>query len=145
MSLIGDGEHPIDITDIIRNVCELQAKCGWAAGGMIGTAPPTAFWGYQLLSNNGCIDNSIRSCILSSVEQFTESTPSSSAYGVSVRKVFHNHRAFIGSYGRGIGDENLMFYNTDKDVCIVILSSSNTRNDGNPNIDELLFSLYESI
>lgn len=122
MGLVGDGINPIDINNIISDANEMLAKCGWAAGGMVGTSDKAAKWGYNLLSSNGSVDSDIRNTITGSLSGFTESDSPSVAYGIATRKLFHNGKEFIGSYGRSIGDENLMFYNPDKDVCITILS-----------------------
>ena len=145
MGIVGDGINPIDINDIISDANEMLAKCGWAAGGMIGTASLVTKWGYNLLSPNGSIDLDIKENITDSLSEFTESDSPSIAYGIATRKLYHNGKAFIGSYGRSIGDENLMFYNPDKDVCITILTSSNTRKDGSPNIDELMYAIYDAL
>ena len=124
---------------------ELSIKCSWAAGGVVSNAENTVIWGYELLSENGKIDFSVRKNILDSVAQFSSGTSLSNAYGFGVRKIEHSGYELIGSYGRSFGCENLMFYNKEKDICIVILSSSNTKSDGNPNIDELLFSIFDSL
>lgn len=145
MGLYGDGNTPIDITNQIKNVNELLIKCSWSAGGVVGNAENTSLWGYELLSVNGCMEASINSCILESVSKFSNEMSLSDAYGFGIRKIIYSNYELIGSYGRSIGSENLMFYNKDKDVCIVILSSSNTKTDGNPNIDELLFSIFDTI
>ena len=144
MGLVGDGKSPIDITSQIGNVLDLLGKCGWAAGGMVGNAAETAKWGYGLLSENGGIADAIRNEVEGSVRLFAGDA-GSEAYGYGVRRIFHDGREFIGSYGRSIGDENLMFYNKDKDVCIVILTSSNMRRDKTPNIDELMYAIYDCI
>ena len=145
MGLYGDGNTPIDITNQIKNINELLIKCSWSAGGVVGNAENTSLWGYELLSVNGCIDASIKNSILESVSKFSNEMTLSDAYGFGIRKIIYSNYELIGSYGRSIGSENLMFYNKDKDVCIVILSSSNTKKDGNPNIDELLFSIFDII
>lgn len=67
------------------------------------------------------------------------------AYGYGIRKFFHGGFEFLGSYGRSIGAENLMFYNKDKDVCISILSSSNMKKDKTLNIDELMYEIFECL
>ena len=143
LNLDGDGVTLIDLSEVVTGICELQAKCSWAAGGMVGSAKETAIWGYNLLSFNGSVIQFVRESIMNSVHAFVESDPPSSAYGMAIRKLFYKSKEFVGSYGRSVGDENLMFYNADKDVCIVILTSSNTRDDGTPNIDELMFSIYD--
>lgn len=112
---------------------------------MVGTASLVTKWGYNLLSPNGSIDSDIRSVIISSLSGFTESDSPSIAYGIATRKLFHDGKDFIGSYGRSIGDENLMFYNPDKDVCITIMTSSNTGKDGSPNIGELMYAIYDAL
>ncbi len=43
----------------------------------------------------------------------------------------------------GLGNENLMFYSKDSDICIAIFSASNAMENNNPNIDDLMFSIYE--
>lgn len=145
MGLYGDGKTPIDISNQIKNINELLIKCSWAAGGVIGKAEDTALWGYELLSENGIVETSIRNCILDSVSKFSNDASLSDAYGFGIRKIIYSNYELIGSYGRSIGSENLMFYNKEKDVCIVILSASNTKADGTPNIDELMFSIFDSI
>lgn len=145
MGLSGDGKTPIDLSTLIKNINELSIKCSWAAGGAVSNAENTVIWGYELLSEKGKIDFSIREKILNSVSQFSCETSLSNAYGFGVRKIEHSGYALIGSYGRSFGCENLMFYNKDKDICIVILSSSNTKSDGNPNIDELMYSIFDSL
>ena len=144
MGLVGDGKTPIDITTIIPNALDLLGKCSWAAGGMIGSANDVAKWGYELLSENSNNFQEIRSEIYSSILDFS-SDKALEAYGYGVRKLFYNGYEFLGSYGRSIGDENLMFYNKDKDVCITILSSSNMKNDNTPNIDELMYAIFDSL
>ncbi len=143
MGLSGDGKTPIDLSTLIKDINELSIKCSWAAGGVVSNAENTVIWGYELLSENGKIDFSVRKNILDSVAQFSSGTSLSNAYGFGVRKIEHSGYELIGSYGRSFGCENLMFYNKEKDICIVILSSSNTKSDGNPNIDELLFSIFD--
>lgn len=143
MGLYGDGITPIDISTLIKDINELTIKCSWAAGGVVSDAKNTSIWGYELLSEKGRIDSSIRNKILDSVSQFSSKTNLSDAYGYGIRKIEYSGYIFFGSYGRSYGSENLMFYNKDKDICIVILSSSNTKSNGNPNIDELMFSLFE--
>lgn len=145
MGLSGDGKTPIDLSTLIKNINELSIKCSWAAGGAVSNAENTVIWGYELLSEKGKIDFSIREKILNSVSQFSCETSLANAYGFGVRKIEHSGYALIGSYGRSFGCENLMFYNKDKDICIVILSSSNTKSDGNPNIDELMYSIFDSL
>lgn len=145
VSLPGDSETPIDLISIINNGLELTGDCSWCAGGMTGTAQSIAMWGYHLLSNRGKIDNSIRNKIIKSVAEYTDETLESEAYGYGIRKLFHEGTEFIGSYGRSLGDENLMFYNELTDTCIVILSSSNTKSDGNPNIDNLMYAIYNEV
>lgn len=145
LNLIGDGKTPIDATTVIDNIVELSAKCSWAAGGMTGTAAQIARWGYELLSERGGIDANIRNSILDSVAEFDASIREAEAYGYGIRKLFHNGYELIGSYGRSIGDENLMFYNKDKDLCICILTNSNTMVDGNPNIDDLMYAIFDII
>lgn len=145
MGLSGDGKTPIDISTIVKDINELSIKCSWAAGGVVSDAKNTAIWGYELLSENGRMDSSIRNKIVDSVAQYSSETPLSDAYGIGIRKLVHLNYELIGSYGRSFGCENLMFYNKEKDICIVILSSSNTKSDGNPNIDELMFSIFDSI
>lgn len=145
MGLSGDGKTPIDLSTLIKNINELSIKCSWAAGGAVSNAENTVIWGYELLSEKGKIDFSIREKILNSVSQFSCETELANAYGFGVRKIEHSGYALIGSYGRSFGCENLMFYNKDKDICIVILSSSNTKSDGNPNIDDLMYSIFDSL
>ncbi len=145
MGLSGDGKTPIDISNLIKAINELSIKCSWAAGGMVGNSENTAKWGYELLSENGTVKNSIRNKIVNSVRQFSDASSLSDAYGFGIRKLMYSGCEFLGSYGRSFGCENLMFYNKDKDVCIVVLSASNTRADGNPNIDELMYAIFDSI
>ena len=77
------------------------------------------------------------------LSDFDEDSDISKLYGTGVRIIYHQGKNFIGSYGRSFGDENLMFYNPDKDVCIVILTSSNMKKDGTPDIDELMWNIYD--
>ncbi|MCK9171710.1 MAG: beta-lactamase family protein [Treponema sp.] len=143
LSLTGDGITPIDITTVISDAVCLIGKSGWAAGGMVSTAAATARWGYNLYSDKGTVDSHIRECIYGSVSKFSD--PSEPAYGYGVRKIFYKNTVFIGSYGRSIGSENLMFYNPDTDTCFVILTSSNTDRNKKPDIDDLLYKLYEVV
>lgn len=143
MNLSGDGKTPIDITTVVPNAIKMISDFSFGAGGMIGCAEDTAKWGYNLLSENGDVDRRIRDEILNSVSSFDDVASQSEAYGYGVRKLFYNGYELIGSYGRGVGDENLMFYNKDKDVCIVIFSSSNTKADKTPNIDDLMYAIFD--
>lgn len=143
MDLAGDGETPIDVTDVIHNSLELLGKCAWTAGGIITNAENISKWGYELLSKNGSVEKSIRSEILNSVSEFKDKSAESTAYGYGIRKLFYGDFELVGSYGRSVGDENLMFYNSDKDICIAILSSSNMKKDKTPNIDELMYEIFE--
>ena len=145
MEFSGDGKTPIDIADIIPNVLELLGKCGWTAGGIVSTAKEISKWGYNLLSFNGTIEKELREEIINSVSLFTDKNTEQIAYGYGIRKLFYKDYEFLGSYGRSIGDENLMFYNKDKDVCIVILTSSNMKKDKTPNIDSLMYEIFECI
>ena len=142
LSLAGDGKTPIDVVSVISPFIQLVGKSSWAAGGMVGTASDIARWGYNLYSKNGTgISDFVRSQMLDSVAEFT--SEDSEAYGFGTRKIFYDGYEFIGSYGRSIGSENLMFYNPDTDACFVILTSSNASANRKPNIDDLLFSLFE--
>ena len=142
-SLVGDEKNPIDITSVIpTNGIELIGKSSWAAGGMVSKANEIAHWGYDLFSQNGKVAKPIKDAIFNSVKDFTKED--AEAYGFGGRKIFYKDEYFIGSYGRSIGSENCMFYNPTKDICITILTSSNSTKDGLPNIDELLFLLYEA-
>ncbi|MCQ2582360.1 MAG: beta-lactamase family protein [Treponema sp.] len=143
MGLYGDGKTPIDISTQVLNINELSIKCSWAAGGVVSNANNTAIWGYELLSENGKINIQIREKILESISKFSSNTSFYNAYGFGIRKLYYSGYELVGSYGRSLGCENLMFYNKDKDICIVILSGSNTKADGNPNIDELMFSIFD--
>ena len=136
------GNTPIDIVSVIPDVLELIGKCSWAAGGIIATAKDIVNWGYNLLSSNGAIDTTIKNKIVGSVSNFTDSSLVSTAYGYGIRKLFYGDDELIGSYGRSIGDENLMFYNERHDICVVIFSSSNMRQDKTPNIDELMYEIF---
>ncbi len=145
LSLVGDGETPIDTTTIIPDAIELLGKSSWAGGGMVGNAWETALWGYHLYSlKSTSIDADVKSQIANSVADF-EKSDSNISYGYGVRKLFYEDTYFLGSYGRSVGSENLMFYNPDTDTCFVVLTSSNANKDGNPNIDELLFDLHNAV
>ena len=87
--------------------------------------------------------NQLKIDILNSLENNVRD--SESIYGYGVRKIFYKDTSFVGSYGRGLGTVNCMFYNDDTKTSFVILMSSNSSSDGNPNIDELLFLLYETV
>lgn len=141
-NLEGDGKTPIDVTTAMPNVLDLIGNCSYGAGGAVGNSADVAIWGYTMLSQNSGFEKTIAKKITDSVSTFTVGEEAF-AYGYGIRKLFHGDYEFIGSYGRGIGDENLMFYNKDKDVCISILSSSNTKKDGTPNIDELMYEIFE--
>ncbi len=101
--LAGDGTTPIDAVDIIPNLLELLGKCSWAAGGIYGKINDISRWGFELLSENGNIDNKIKNEILSSVSNFSETSIQEESYGFGIRKIFHNNKEFIGSYGRWFG------------------------------------------
>lgn len=142
LSLVGDGVTPIDLTTIIPDAIDLLGKSSWAAGGMVGKSNDVAKWGYHLYSRTSdIIDSQIKDQIYNSVSAFTAESPS--PYGFGVRMLFNNDTSFMGTYGRSIGSENLMFYNSKKDTSYAILSSSNSNKDGKPNINDLLFDLQE--
>ena len=142
MNFVGDGETPIDIMTVIKNANELLAKCSWAAGGMVGTADKVAIWGYNLFSVNGLVSSDIRDVILDSLANFGDNEEE---YGFASRKLHYKGVTFLVSYGRSLGSENLMFYNPDKDICITILTNSNMKKNNTPNIDELMYSIYEAL
>lgn len=142
MGLAGDGKSPIDITTILNNALDLLGKSSWAAGGVICDSSNVVNWGYNLLSQNGSTETFIRQRIIDSVNFDNEDDL---VYGYGIRKIKYKNYDFIGSYGRCVGDENLMFYNQDKDVCICILSSSNMRNNKTPNIDDLMYAIFDCI
>ncbi len=145
LSLAGDGKTPIDITTIFPDAIELLGKSSWAGGGMVGTAEETAYWGYHLYSSNSTVlDVTVKTRIIESVAGF-EKSDADYSYGYGVKKLFYKDTYFLGSYGRSTGSENLMFYSPDTDTCFVVLTSSNADTMGNPNIDEILFDLYDTL
>lgn len=140
--LTGDGLSPIDITLIIPNFIIIAGKSSWASGGIVSTARDITNWCHELFNGN-ILDNELKIDILNSLENNVRD--SESIYGYGVRKIFYKDTSFVGSYGRGLGTVNCMFYNDDTKTSFVILMSSNSSSDGNPNIDELLFLLYETV
>lgn len=141
-SLVGDGINPIDISLMIPNYIDLVGKCSWSAGGVVSNITDILNWGYELF-NGDFLDSNLREEFLRSVD--IDGSETDEIYGYGIRKIFYNDDYFIGSYGRSFGSENCMFYNPKNKVCIVILSSSNSSKTGNPDIDKLLFSLYEIV
>lgn len=145
LSLVGDGKTPIDITTVFPDAIELLGKSSWAGGGMVGTARETAYWGYHLYSSNStALDATVKAQIINSVAHY-EKSDADYSYGYGVKKLFYGDTYFLGSYGRNIGSENFMFYCPDIDTCFVVLTSSNADATGNPNIDEILFDLYDTL
>lgn len=144
LSLVGDGETPIDITSIIPDAISLLGKNSWSAGGMVGKVNDVAIWGYHLYSSNSnAIKNHIKEGIYNSVDGFT--SQDSSPYGLGVRLIYNEDKRLLGSYGRSLGSENLMFYSPDYDTSFVILTSSNQSKTGKPNIDDLLKMLIKEV
>lgn len=139
----GDENKPVDVTDFISDGMELVGKISWTSGGMVGTARQTAKWGYNLLSDNGLVAEEIRHTMYHSIEKIDETNE---YYGYGVRKLFDNGDdgiEVVGSYGRGIGSDNLMFYDSEYDMCITILTGCNKNKKGIPDIEKLLFDVLK--
>lgn len=143
-NLNGDGITPIDLVDIINPLLYLLGKASWASGGMISNAKAICKWGYELYSEKGnAISENTRNALYQSIIDIN--ADKSDVYGYGIRKVFYKDFELVGSYGRSIGSENLLFYNKQYDTSFCILSNCNMRKDDTPNIDELLFWLFECI
>ena len=143
-NLTGDGKTPIDLLDILKPLNYLIGKASWACGGLVSNAGMCAKWGYELYSKNGnAVSKAVRTLLFESIEDINEDK--SEVYGFGIRKLFYNDYDFVGSYGRSIGSENLLFYNKDLDTSFCILTNCNMNTVGNPNIDELLFWLFECV
>lgn len=143
-NLSGDGKNPIDITLIIKRFLILLGKASWAGGGIVSNSKDISKWGYELYSDNGkAVSKNLRNLLYKSVS--SEINEKEDIYGLGVRKIKYKNYDFIGSYGRGCGSENLLYYNKDFDASFCILSNCNMKNDKTPNIDELLFWLFECV
>ncbi len=143
-NLTGDGVTPIDSTNIITPLLRLLGKASWSSGGIISNAETISKWGYELYSNNGkAVSQNTRNLLYNSIIDIN--ADKSDVYGYGIRKLFYNGFEFIGSYGRSSGSENLLFYNKLYDTSFCILSNCNMKTDNTPNIDELLFWLFECI
>lgn len=143
-NLTGDGITPIDLVDIINPLLYLLGKASWASGGMTSNAKAICKWGYELYSDKGnAISENTRNALYQSIVDIN--ADKSDVYGYGIRKLFYKNFEFSGSYGRSIGSENLLFYNKQYDTSFCILSNCNMKKDDTPNIDELLFWLFECI
>ena len=143
-NLTGDGVTPINLTNILKSLTYLLGKASWTSGGMISNAKTISSWGYELYSEKGnAISKDIRKLIFESIIDIN--ADKSDVYGLGIRKLFYNEFEFVGSYGRSIGSENLLFYNKSYNTSFCILSNCNMKTDDTPNIDELLFWLFECI
>lgn len=145
-NLTGDGKNPIDCTTVFSSLpmLKLIGKSSWAAGGIVSNVEDVSRWGYELFSKNSSIINDeIQKSIYDSIKNYNSTDIGT--YGIGCRKLYLNNcdTWFIGYFGRNIGSENLMFYCPKIDVCFTILTSCNQNQKGNPNIDELLLSLYK--
>lgn len=148
LNLTGDGENPIDCVHFFSPLplIEVIGKSTWAAGGCVSDAADISRWGYELFSANGDTSlQKIRKMFFESIEKF--SCYDEESYGTGCRKIYDQSGKywFIGSYGRSLGSENLMYYNSDSDTCFVVLTSSNKSSHGKPDIDDLLFLLFDEI
>ncbi|MBD5447585.1 MAG: serine hydrolase [Treponema sp.] len=148
LNLSSDENIPIDCISVFfpLPLIEILGKSTWAAGGIISNAADMSLWGYALFSSHeNATLTKIREHFFDSVANF--SNENSEAYGIGCRKIYHPNKKdwFIGSYGRSLGSENLLYYAPQCDTCFVILTSANTAADGNPNIDDLLFTLFEEV
>lgn len=143
-NLTGDGVTPIDLLDILKPLSYLVGKASWTSGGMISNADTISKWGYELYSEQGnAISQAIRNQLYKSIIDIN--TDKSEIYGYGIRKLFYNEFEFTGSYGRSAGSENLLFYNKTYDTSFCILSNCNMKANKSPNIDELLFWLFECV
>lgn len=143
-NLTGDGLTPIDLLDILKPLSYLVGKASWTSGGMISNAETISKWGYELYSDKGnAISQDIRNQLYKSI--IDVNTDKSEIYGYGIRKLFYNEFEFTGSYGRSAGSENLLFYNKTYDTSFCILSNCNMKANKSPNIDELLFWLFECV
>lgn len=143
-NLPGDGVTPIDLLDILKPLPYLLGKASWTSGGIISNADTISKWGYELYSEKGnAITKNTRNQLYNSIIDIN--ADKSDVYGYGIRKLFYNEFEFVGSYGRSVGSENLLFYNELYDTSFCILSNCNMKANNTPNIDELLFWLFECI
>lgn len=143
-NLAGDGFTPIDLVNIIKPLVYLLGKASWSSGGMVSNAESICKWGYELYSKKGtAISENIRKSLYQSL--LDVNTDKSDVYGYGIRKLLYKDFEFVGSYGRSIGSENLLYYNEQYDTSFCILSNCNMKANETPNIDELLFWLFECI
>ena len=143
-NLTGDGVTPIDLLDILKPLSYLVGKASWTSGGMISNADTISKWGYELYSEQGnAISQDIRNQLYKSI--IDVNADKSEIYGYGIRKLFYDEFEFTGSYGRSAGSENLLFYNKTYDTSFCILSNCNMKANKSPNIDELLFWLFECV
>lgn len=138
--IVGEENKPLDVTDFISDGMELIGKISWSSGGMVGTAEQTAKWGYNLLSDNGLVSDEIRAKIYNSIEKINETDE---YYGYGIRKLFIDGIEVVGSYGRGIGSDNMMFYDGECDICITILTGCNKNKNGTPDIEKFFFDVLK--
>ncbi len=143
-NLTGDGFTPIDLTKILTPFVYLIGKASWSSGGMVSNASSIAKWGYELYSEKGnAISKHTRNQLYKSIIDIN--SDKSEVYGYGIRKLFYKDFEFTGTYGRSAGSENLLFYNEMYDTSFCILSNSNMNKKNYPNIDELLFWLFECV
>ena len=143
-NLTGDGFTPIDLVNIIKPLVYLLGKAAWSSGGIVSNAETICKWGYELYSPKGnAISENTRKLLYQSILDIN--ADKTDVYGYGIRKLFYKDFEFVGSYGRSIGSENLLFYNEQYDTSFCILSNCNMMTNGSPNIDELLFWLFECI
>lgn len=122
----------------------LLGKAAWSSGGIVSNAETICKWGYELYSPKGnAISENTRKLLYQSILDIN--ADKTDVYGYGIRKLFYKDFEFVGSYGRSIGSENLLFYNEQYDTSFCILSNCNMMTNGSPNIDELLFWLFECI
>lgn len=143
----GKSKESVDVTSLFPgSVMELIGKSSWAAGGFAGKSADGAVWIYELFSNNGsAVSDSVRELILHSTDEAYPGCDELSSFGLCGRRIFYKNDFFVGSYGRSVGSNNLAFYNAKSDAAFCILTSSNSDENGNPDVYELLCSLYEKI
>lgn len=143
-NLTGDGVTPIDFVTIMKPMVSLIGKASWTSGGCVSNSSTICKWGYELYSEKGsAVSEYVRNLLYSSIVNVNEDN--SDVYGFGIRKVFYKDYEFVGSYGRSVGSENLLFYNKNYDTSFCILSNCNMKSDNSPNIDELLFWLFECV
>ena len=143
-NLTGDGVTPIDFVTIMKPMVSLIGKACWTSGGCVSNSSIICKWGYELYSEKGsAVSEYVRNLLYSSIVNVNEDN--SDVYGFGIRKVFYKDYEFVGSYGRSVGSENLLFYNKNYDTSFCILSNCNMKSDNSPNIDELLFWLFECV